>query len=294
MKTSVVSVYDLDHNQGRIVDQDLEVFDAEAYSRFKYGDANAARQYAGELCTAMLVHLDEIDPIDELVVTSSAFKTVPTAAYAIKEAFVPILGAARPDLHIVNLKIDREVVRDTDYSNMTLEERQRASRSNGLSIPAELHESLEGSTLLAIDDIRITGSHEEALSDLLGAHEIGHTIFGYVAVLDAEIAEAYPQTEFDLNHAVVKGLGDVIDIIRSGQFMLNARTCKFLLSQEPDKLCEVLEYVDNSTLSEIWTAMLDDGYSHMPQFAAQFERLQNVLFERARPTPAELSTTVRD
>ena len=61
-----------------------ERFDAKAYSKFKYGAGDVAAQYGYDLADLIAQKHEKLLNSDtELVITSSAFKHVPTASYAV-------------------------------------------------------------------------------------------------------------------------------------------------------------------------------------------------------------------
>jgi hypothetical protein len=294
LRHDIVSLYQLGlSDDGAIVDVTGEAFDPLVYSSFKYGDLHAATRYAKRL--ARRIVSDYGDAIDESYVSSSAYKQVPTAAAVITDlalAEFSILGHEPAGL----VRIDRGVVLTTDYAAMSIEERQAAMSSNGLEINSATATAIRDRDVIVIDDVRITGSHERAIAHQLGTVGVRRAIFGYVAVMDEETALNNPRLEDAINSAKIKQVTDLRQAIDTGNFRLNARTCKFILNSDPEMVTHLFGSIPLEAARSIVTAMIADGYHAKPEFADTFDAIQRVTSMRSktlRDNPMVLEEVVK-
>ena len=139
-------------------------FSPAAYSRFKFGDGRVATQYGKALAEGFIkAHLETAPPAEPLVVISSPYSFIPTATFAMKDAFVYTLNRwlAAHHLPVVQeTKVHRTITYKDDYG--ALDAAQRMALIGGDSFHID-REFLLGKTLIFLDDIRITGSHERMI-----------------------------------------------------------------------------------------------------------------------------------
>lgn len=243
--------------------------DATGYSRFKHGDAAAARRFAVALAALAARRLDE----RPVLVTTSAFAQVPPAAYSLLIPFVQHLRLLRPDLHVGTFRIIRRGVSNGDYSQMTSEARREAIGASDLTPGRDL----TGAVVLALDDIRVTGNHERAMDRCLveaGAAEVRH-----LYVVDAAAFADRPQIESVLNEAATGGAAELLDIAAQRRFVPNARLCRRVLLLPHDELREFVERAQPSLLGWLAAAIVHDGLARVPAYENRVRAWEAVLAE---------------
>lgn len=197
------------------------------YSQFKYGDGLASWRYGSALADLVVPTLDPGTPV---MVTSSGFGFVPPAAHSLVDHFVTRARALGRDVR--PFRVWRSTVSNGDYASMTLEARQKAMSSHALTIDRGVR--LDGATVVALDDVRVTGVHERAMDDCLrgaGAGEIEHAY-----VVDAWLARHDPSTEAMLNASGVKTPETLLGLTLQRGFTPNARFCKRILSMDEQQM----------------------------------------------------------
>ena len=267
-KVHSIALFHLTRQADIVFDQAGNLFDAYAYSRFKYGSAYMARQYALQLYRLLRQHHAELWQIPTLWLTSSAYKFVPTAsdslAHYLWEHWLK-KTAASP---IEKVKISRSLLFPADYGNLSQEERKQIMSKVDLHFDDALHTS-QPKDLLIIDDIRITGAHEHRLLEFAERQGFERIYFAYIAHLSPK---AEPTTEHWLNHTAIRDLEDLWDLWQLEGCLLNARICKFLLSYPDAKALEKFAKALPATLAaKIAEGMWQDGYADMEMYAENWK-----------------------
>lgn len=194
----------------------------ERYGRFKYGDTSHVVVFAEALAAACAAALPAIDA--PLYMTTSGYGTVPPAAAALVEPTVQALR--RRGFRPATFGVHRTSVTPADYATLAVHDRRAALRAEQLS--ARLPRGLPaGATVLALDDVVVTGVHEEALECALRREGAGHVLHAYL--VDASAAAASPAVEAWLNGAIGSSPTDLVSLARGTAFVPNSRFLKAVL-----------------------------------------------------------------
>ena len=161
-------------------------FSPELYSKFKYGSSAVSRHYALDIYrTVRLLFAKELEAnATNLVLTSAAYKSMPTASTAL---FANALALINDDRRtkglaaIPHIKIHRESILNADYGMLTHEARAKAMQCTRLDIVLADHhhhhpesststsvvvaDYLRGKHIVIIDDCIITGAHMNCVSN---------------------------------------------------------------------------------------------------------------------------------
>jgi predicted amidophosphoribosyltransferase len=257
----------------KIEDAALLPFNAAAYSRFKFGDKTVAKTFGEELALDFIqAHGKLLLEARELVIVPSPYNAIPTASGLMTVFFKEIVNHFlyqnnRPFL--LESKIHRYNTYSVDYSQLNSDERLKLMASDTY----HFHESfLNNKTCLFLDDIRVTGSHEQIIKNMLEANKLkGNFIFLYYAAFNNK--NIPPNTESYLNSYAIKSLADACGIVNSQVFAPNTRIIKFILNSEPALLLSYLDKISVSVLKEIVALALQNNYHHMPEYSANFYAL---------------------
>lgn len=261
-----------------------EAFPEEAYSKFKYGCAIQARRFGRELADEFVktrYYIDWKPDGNDIAITASPYKYIAPAASSIKRYFTDRLNEylIRDGRTTANmLKMSRSVLFEGDYGKLTEEGRTSLLKKDKLTIDRDF---VEGKLLLVIDDIKITGAHEEKVARMLVENEVAfkEVVFLYYAELtNPEVVGA--SYEDRLNHAHVKSLNELFNIIKNGNFILNARVCKYLLSHpDSSEVQRFMDYIGDDFKYDLIAAIHGDGYHTMPTY----EKNYRVITKQAAP-----------
>ena len=238
-----------------------------SYSRFKYGSVRDANIFTTHLVNRILGNTSGISS-SEIILTSSAFRHIPTAANLLVNQ---ILSTGRyPDAE--RIKIHRMTVSEADYAKMDYAERFLHTLNVKLSFDQTIN--LRGKHLIIIDDLYFTGAHEKNLIELLTPHT---DLIHFYYLVDLSGCDD-PQMESKLNRYSISSIWDVMEILNSGHFELNARVAKYILSYpDPVVLQDFFEMIDYSWLLEFRKSVVLEEYSELPGFATNMQVLDQCL-----------------
>jgi hypothetical protein len=261
-------------------------FSPAAYSRFKFGDGHIAAQYGRALAEGFIkAHLEESLPTEQLVVISSPYSFIPTATFALKDHFVYALNRwlAAHSLPVVQeTKVHRTITYKDDYG--ALDAAQRMALIGGDSFHID-RQFLTGKTLLFLDDIRITGSHERMILKMAGEYGLQNKMY---LLYFGELAngEVHPNVENVLNYYSMESIFDLAPIVQCKTFRLNTRLVKYILHYESADCAQFLEDQSPEFLTQLYNNALGNGYHTIEAYAGNLKILRTLLPEfQTAPAP---------
>jgi PRTase ComF-like len=248
-------------------------FSSTRYSRYKYGSVTATQAFARELAADLSERHPDLARAPGLVMTSSPYACVPTAATTLARSLQPLVNAARAahGLRPVPLvKVDRISPSAGDYGTLSAQARDRHMAANALSFQALRPGQASGAHLLVVDDLRVTGAHQRCLMHASEDLPLAARTFLYIAAFPGSASAGFDPTQEDaLNHAAVRTLDDLAGIVEAGDFAWNVRACKFLLNQaNRDDLARFLRRMPGWFVAGLYRNSLGDGYWRMTPYAA--------------------------
>ena len=242
------------------------------YSKFKYGDNFVAQQFGTALAAGFInKHLKNQLNIGQLVVISSPYAFIPTATFAMKNFFVVALNrwlAHNNHLVVQETKVYRTVTYKEDYGNLNAEDRIRLIGNDSFYIDATF---VQNKTLVFLDDIKITGSHEKMITKMLHEYNLNNnTYLLYFAQLTNLNIPA--QIENYLNNFVVKTVSDLNTIINSNNFAINTRIVKFILNNKPKVFNTFIQQQTLAFVNLLYNMAIGNNYHKMDAYK------KNLLF----------------
>lgn len=277
-KRERVIVHHLDGNW-----RDEEKFPALEYSQFKYGCGDIARRFGEELADKFAqtdLFKNYQGTGNDIIITASPYKYIAPAASAIKKYFTNRLNSylAKRGKQSANIvKMTRSVLFEGDYGKLTEEGRTSLLKQDKLSIDRDF---VEGKLVLVLDDIKITGAHEEKIVKMFLEQDVKPAKIVYLYYAELQNAnQVGADYENYLNHFLVKSLDDLLPIVKGKNFILNARVCKYLLSTPNlTDLEHFLNYAGEDFVYDLVAAIIGDGYHEMPSYQENFHRIERKLF----------------
>lgn len=226
----------------KIDNKDKLPFSATKYSKFKFGCKTTAREFGLALAKGFISEYLSENPIKgQIVICSSPYCFIPTATYAMKDYFVQALN-----MHLVNIgspvveetKIHRTITYKEDYGGLDKDARMKLIGNDGFHMDKEF---VKGKTILFLDDVFITGSHEAMICSMIDRLKLKNDcMFLYFGQLVS--SEVHPSIENDLNYAYVKSLLDLDSIIKNDNFLLNTRVVKYILNSPREEFRTFIQY----------------------------------------------------
>lgn len=265
-----------------LIDEDSLTFDPFEYSQFKYGSGILAQQFGIELAQTFC-NTDYFKTIlyqsktKKIIVLPPPYINVPTAGYYLSRSFFNVLNQNLYNNNAPNAwlaKIYRQKSYYVDYGNMSAWERRDILSDEVFQVDSHF---LKNNICLFIDDIRITGAHEERILKMLHHYSLDNFEDYYFLFygLVAEKSSVKPHIESRLNRWDIHHLDDIQRLISKNDFAINTRVLKFILSEPFD---DFKTFVDNLTLpiiNELYFAALNNGYASLDELKNNFNYLSN-------------------
>lgn len=207
-------------------------FSPSDYSKFKYGDDKVSEQFGTDLAKGFIEDVLSKNKVNnQIVVISSPYSFIPTATFAMKNYFVYELNKwlSENNLPVIQeTKIHRTITYKEDYGELSAEDRMKLISNDHFHIDKSF---LDDKTLIFLDDIRITGSHERMITKMIEEFELPNDIF---LLYFAELTNEYINPNFEnyLNYYQIKSIFDLQKIIESNRFEINTRIVKYLLNYD--------------------------------------------------------------
>jgi len=255
-------------------------FDPDAYSRFKFGDDQVAKQFGLALADGFINNYLKDNFIDnQIVVISSPYSFIPTATFAMKNYFVHQLNRWMVDnggLVVQEAKVHRTITYKEDYGALSAEERMNLIGNDSFQIDKQF---LEHKTLLFLDDIRITGSHERMILKMVDTYEMKNDIH---LLYFAELAnmEIHPNVENMLNYHQVKSIFDLEGIIKSGAFCFNTRIVKYILNTDVNSFSIFINNQTEDFINLLYNLALGNGYHTIEAYAENLGYIKEQIFTK--------------
>ncbi|MBS7564974.1 phosphoribosyltransferase family protein [Mucilaginibacter sp. Bleaf8] len=262
----------------KISDTENFGFSPAQYSRFKFGDDTVAEAFGTALADGFIkAHLEQGHISGQMVVISSPYSFIPTATYAMKNYFLFRINhwLAENDLPVVQeAKVHRTITYKEDYGELNAEERMRLIGNDSFHIDKAF---IAGKTLLFLDDIKITGSHERMIMKMVRDYDLHNTIYMlYFAELVND--SIHPNIENYLNYHQVSNIFDLDDIVKSGSFCINTRLVKYLLNYNYEAFCVFIQAQSRQFILNLYNMALGNGYHTMDSYRPNLKYIKDQLF----------------
>lgn len=261
------------------LDNDNEFpFSPAEYSRFKHGAINFAEKFGKQLAEKFIQEKlkHEYDGKQQIVVIPSAYSYIPTASFYIQKYFTDELNNYL-FLHnypvVQTAKIYRTVTYREDYGEMSAEDRYSLIKNDKFYLDKDY---LDGKLLIFIDDIKITGTHERIIINMLNEYNICNN--GYMLYF-AELKNKNipPNIENKLNNYAVKSISDIESIIENETFRFNSRVVKYILNREDLIFDKFVKKQTKSFLEELYFCAIGNEFYKFKVYLRNINELKNIL-----------------
>ncbi len=274
-----VSLHRISSDRGRLRTLTGEEFRPIRYSRFKYGDADAAEHYAAGLF-ARLRESGLLSWSLRPVLTTAPYKFLPTASFELARHVQQHLNDERPDraerVEIVPLHL--RYVDAGNYSASSCGERQQIMDEAGLHLGSG---EVAGRQVILIDDAVVSGTAEARAVAVLTEAGAIDVVGAYALEVDRASALAGPEIEDRLNHAFVRDLDSLLDIYTAASAVLNIRTVKYVLDwPHPAAVQRFFEQIHEPHLIAFHKTVLQTGDDFAGSYPDSVVRLRTVVARR--------------
>lgn len=254
-------------------------FDPVTYSRLKFGSDSAAREMGYKLATEFFFAHGEKLLANEVVVFASPYNYIPNAATVMTKHFIDRLNELlvfAQGKHVDYSLVHRKVSYTADYGFLSKEKRRSLIDNDSFSVNRDF---VKGKLLLFIDDVCITGTHEDKLREILVEENLDNSaVFLYFAEYRGNQADI----EGALNFAGVKCLEDFVALTREKNHHVIIRPIKYLLSRSVEELKQSLPNFSDDMIFSMYYGCLAEGYYKIPSYQANFAILAAEKERRSR------------
>jgi hypothetical protein len=253
-------------------------FCPDSYSRFKFGDGAVAREFGSALADGFIAEVLLLQPVtQQIVVISSPYSFIPTATFAMKTWFVYGLNRwlAQHGYPVVQeTRVHRTITYKEDYGELDAEQRMNLIGNDSFHIDKDF---LTGKTLIFLDDIKITGSHERMIMKMVNANGLSNSIY---MLYFAELVNKniHPNIENFLNYHQVKTIFDLEPIIQSSGFAINTRIVKYILNYNADCFGIFIQNQSMDFVNLLYDMALGNGYHTIDAYAQNLNFITQNLF----------------
>ena len=252
-------------------------FNADDYSRFKFGDNEVAKRFGTALADGFINDFLEDNCMDEqIVVISSPYCFIPTATFAMKDYFVYRLNhwlSENNKMVVQETKIHRTITYKEDYGELSAAERLKLIGNDSFHIDKDF---LTNKILFFLDDIKITGSHEKMILKMVKEYGLKNDIFMlyFGELINSEI---HPNIENFLNYHQIKDVFDLENVIKSGYFRFNTRIVKYILNCNFESFQIFLERQTDNFMEELYNLSLGNSYHLIESYSENINYLKNYI-----------------
>ncbi len=252
-------------------DLDSALFCTQEYSALKFGSRAVAKKFGYQMADKFFRENHEMLTTQRCVVIPSAFNVVEIAATILAQHFMNRLNdlLSREGHGIVEwTTMHRSMSYIQDYATMPKEARAALLAGDTLFINRAF---IAGKTLLFVDDVIITGTHEQKVRNFLEGEGLTNPrVFCYYAHYEGEIADI----ENRLNHSGITDLNDYIALVNEPDHHLVVRAVRFLLDAPAPVLQDALDRLDPVFVERLYFACLAKEYNQIEGYKVNFAAIR--------------------
>lgn len=248
-------------------------FNTSDYSKLKFGSNQAAKRMGRILAESFFeAHWGRLLH-EQFVVIPSPYNYVKNAATVLSEHFVDHLnyrvalsGGKALEWDIIH----RKVSYINDYGFLSKEDRKALIDGDTFSINQDFWGK---KNLIFIDDVNITGTHEDKLIEILDAENVTNdTFFLYFAKYNGTEAN----TEAALNFSNINSVSAFVQMIKDEpDAKCLVRPIKYLMSQNEITFKVALSQLPLPYVEQLYLGCLAEGYNVIDKYEENFEFLHH-------------------
>ena len=245
-------------------------FDVKSYSCFKFGSDNDAKLMGYALADSFFETYNAKLLANDMLIFASPYNHVKNAATIMTEHFMNRLNSLLVNTngkHVEYSIIHRKVSYINDYGFLSKEKRQELIDNDLFYINTDF---LANKLLVFIDDVYITGTHENKLIEVIKNNNITNEC-GFLYF--TQYTGMSPNIEGALNFASITNIHDFIDLTKRLNHHTIVRPLKYLLGQQPGVLKDNIGKFSTDTINKMYFGCLAEGYYCIPSYQENFKIL---------------------
>lgn len=246
-------------------------FDIAAYSKMKFGSDQAARIIGDDLANRFHERHQQVLNQMRCVIVPAPGNIVPVASTLMSLHFmnrVNHLLAKRGGPTVDFTVIHRNLSYQDDYHFLDAETRRRLLAGDEIYMNRDF---VKDKMLIFIDDVVITGAHEEKLARFLRDHglENPHAFVSYARYQGDD-----PTIEARLNHNLIKTGACVFDLAEAeADHRVTTRAIRLILEMDAPTLVRKLKQANQRTIEAAYHAAINKGYHEKAAYRENYSLL---------------------
>lgn len=251
-------------------------FSQKQYSQFKFGCQLSAKDMGERLAVAFFEKHQEDLAGHECVVVPSPYDYVKNAASCMAEFFFHKLLHLMQDAKIDNkvhwYHISRKPSYTKDFGFLNEEQRRSLLKNDKFYLNSEF---LDDKLIILIDDVYITGAHEDMLKSVLSAKcNPSKVIFTYYG---KKIGKEFPEVEAHLNFYAIQSIQDFINLFKKQSTFILIRPIKYVLSRSEKEFSILLKKLNTAKLNVLLEHAHAEGYHLKPEYINNINKLREKI-----------------
>jgi hypothetical protein len=249
-------------------------FDVGAYSRLKHGSDTSARLLGHEMANAFFENpiLREWLTAQRAVVLPAPGTNVPVAATLLVNHFVERINwrlTTKGFDHVEQGHVHRYMSYNMNtYADIGADERKALLAGDTLHFPMTY---LEDKSLIFVDDVCITGTHEEKLERELAQRGMNNP---RIYACYAKYTGKDPSIEGRLNKISVRRPLDIVWLAQEPGFTVTVRCLRFFLEADVKEAEQVLRGLPRRLREQFCAAAIEKGYYRYPEYETTYAMLR--------------------
>ena len=274
MKSNRYSLYKLNN-------ETVSLFDSSQYSLLKFGHKKAISHFADKLFHLIVdLHKSKSIDLNKCVILIGPYQFIDTASSLLTKQTVERLNDFADHLGLVkkieSLKVDRKTTYFTDYAKMSKEDRYNLIKNDSFYVD---YNKLGDNDIIIIDDIRISGTHEDIMFDLFQSDGFSKTVnFLFLAEIDPDSFE--PAIEHHLNSTVIETAHDLIPYLVEDSLEFTTRGVKMIFSLPEVEFLTFLDQIPISKYAELYHLAIGNEYDKVEITASNIAILNNKIYPK--------------
>lgn len=271
MKSNRYALYKI--NNENILD-----FDASKYSLLKFGHRSSIIEFANKLFFLILkLHNSNAININNSIILIGPYQFIDTAASLLTKRTISLLNQYAKNtnnlMEICYSKVDRKTTYFTDYALMTKEDRYNLIKNDSFVVD---YPAIGSKDIIIIDDIRISGTHEDIMYNIFKDGGFKNTI-NFIFLAEVERNEFDPKIEHFFNSKTISHARDLIPFINNGSLDFTTRGVKMIFSQSESEFVEFISKISIDIMEELLKLAMGNEYDKIELISNNLEILENKL-----------------
>lgn len=253
---------------------DLEDLNPEVikqYSLFKHGCIKATKNFSLKLAEVISRHIVEHHIDKNIAFVGAPYNKVPVASTFLASKTASIVSNMTGK-NIEVLKVNRMHSYHDDYGSMSSELRKKSLSGESFNIDPSL---LDNKHVYFIDDIFITGAHEERMLNMINSLEGGFT-FNFCYFLKLESKNCNPAIEKELNNSFIDEKS-YLKLSNRGKLFLNTRVTKLIFRSDSKTFKRFINTKNITLLKHLKSSCEANDYQDHPLYVSNFKVLKQQL-----------------